>query len=163
MSQVWRACRRSDEKYHRMTEPLRSHNELLMAAAEQQHDSAVQQWQREYSLAVMEWESLQVALPPILSTHLALPSLWCPLSALLLLSSPVIALLYLFFPCPFLPLPASPFLALPTFPYLSFPCPFPVLPVHPQSLIMSSQGSLPLTPFLPALLSSISKALLHLL
>jgi len=53
-------CRRSDEEYYRMTEPLRTHNEVLMAAAAQQHEVAVKQCQREYSLAVMEWESLQV-------------------------------------------------------------------------------------------------------
>ena len=43
-----------------MTEPVRTRNEVLMAAAQQQYDVAVQQWQKEYSLAVMEWESLQV-------------------------------------------------------------------------------------------------------
>lgn len=134
MSQVWRACRRSDEEYHRMTEPLRSHNELLMAAAEQQHDSAVQQWQREYSLAVMEWESMQVALPPILSTHLALPFLWCPLSALLLLSSPVITLPTSSFPALFYLCQPLPSLPSPNFPYISFPCPSAVLPVHPCPL-----------------------------
>ncbi len=49
-----------------MTEPLRTHNEVLMAAAQQQHDAAVQQWQKEYSLAVMEWESLQVCAIPVM-------------------------------------------------------------------------------------------------
>ena len=53
-------CRRNDVEYYRMTEPVRTRNEVLMAAAQQQYDVAVQQWQKEYSLAVMEWESLQV-------------------------------------------------------------------------------------------------------
>ncbi|KAL0041510.1 hypothetical protein WJX79_005750 [Trebouxia sp. C0005] len=56
--------RRSDEEYYRMTEPVRTRNEVLMAAAQQQHDVAVQQWQTEYSLAVMEWESLQEMSTP---------------------------------------------------------------------------------------------------
>ena len=46
-----------------MTEPLRSHNEALMAAAQQQHNKAMRQWQNDYTLAVLEWESLQVHLP----------------------------------------------------------------------------------------------------
>jgi len=49
-----------------MTEPLRTRNEVLMAAAQQQHDVAMQQWQQEYSLAVMEWESLQVFAIPLM-------------------------------------------------------------------------------------------------
>ena len=49
-----------------MTEPVRTRNEVLMAAAQQQHDVAVQQWQTEYSLAVMEWESLQVVAIPLI-------------------------------------------------------------------------------------------------
>ncbi len=59
-------CRRNDEEYYRMTEPVRTRNEVLMAAAQQQHDAAIQQWQKEYSLAVMEWESLQVFAIPLM-------------------------------------------------------------------------------------------------
>lgn len=69
--------RRNDEEYYRMTEPMRTRNEVLMAAAQQQHDAAIQQWQKEYSLAVMEWESLQVCH----SSHAAL----LPLHFLILL------------------------------------------------------------------------------
>ncbi|KAL0042270.1 hypothetical protein WJX77_008145 [Trebouxia sp. C0004] len=58
--------RRSDAEYYRMTEPVRTRNEVLMAAAQQQHDAAKQQWQTEYSLAVMEWESLQEVSTPAL-------------------------------------------------------------------------------------------------
>ena len=54
------SCRRSDEEYDRLTEPLREHNAQLMAAARHQHDLALQQWQKQYQLAVMEWESMQV-------------------------------------------------------------------------------------------------------
>ncbi|KAL0050091.1 hypothetical protein WJX82_004313 [Trebouxia sp. C0006] len=62
--------RRNDEEYYRMTEPMRTRNEVLMAAAQQQHDAAIQQWQKEYSLAVMEWESLQeVSTPALQQQH----------------------------------------------------------------------------------------------
>lgn len=52
--------RRSDEEYDRLTEPLREHNAQLMAAARHQHDLALQQWQKQYQLAIMEWESMQL-------------------------------------------------------------------------------------------------------
>ena len=62
-AQTWHvglAYRRSDEEYDRLTEPLRGRNAQLMAAARHQHDLALQQWQKQYQLAVMEWESMQV-------------------------------------------------------------------------------------------------------
>lgn len=53
-------CRRSDEEYLVMTEPVRRRNERHMAAAQQEHELAMQQWQRDYDLAVVEWQSFQV-------------------------------------------------------------------------------------------------------
>lgn len=53
-------CRRSDDEYQRLTEPARSRNERHQAAAQHQHALAMQQWQRDYDLAVMEWNAGQV-------------------------------------------------------------------------------------------------------
>lgn len=53
-------CRRSDDEYQRLTEPARSRNERHQAAAQHQHALAMQQWQRDYDLALMEWNAGQV-------------------------------------------------------------------------------------------------------
>ena len=53
-------CRRSDDEYLLSTEPVRSRNERHLAAAQHQHALAMQQWQRDYDLALMEWNSRQV-------------------------------------------------------------------------------------------------------
>ena len=53
-------CRQTDDEYLLSAEPVRSRNERHLAAAQHQHALAMQQWQRDYDLALMEWSSRQV-------------------------------------------------------------------------------------------------------